>query len=253
MQQDRLVTLGISILICGAFITVLSVVLTSGFAADFLLDRQTELGAYPFTIQNLMWIVFFIGLGELFLRYRDVSGESRQIQARLLPEDDSTMLRREDLKPVYKAIQETDAERKYFLQRLIGRCVLQFQTSHSIGQTNSLFNSSMELYQHEIELSYNMLRYIVWLIPTLGFIGTVVGIALALNFAGSNATSMEGQELLEALTGKLGIAFNTTLLALMQSAVLMFLLHIAQGREEWVLNHAGQYCLDNLINRLYEK
>ena len=29
--------------------------------------------------------------------------------------------------------------------------------------------------------------------------------------------------------------------------------HIAQGREEGALNHAGQYCLDNLINRLYEK
>ena len=38
-----------------------------------------------------------------------------------------------------------------------------------------MFNSSMELYQHETELRYNLLRYLVWLIPTLGFIGTVAG------------------------------------------------------------------------------
>ena len=36
------------------------------------------------------------------------------------------------------------------------------------------------------------------------------------------------------------------------AAALVFLMHIAQGREEAVLNNSGQYCLDNLINRLYE-
>ena len=54
-------------------------------------------------------------------------------------------------------------------------------------------------------------------------------------------------------SGKLGVAFNTTLLALLQSAVLVFALHVIQSREEIALNRAGQYCLDNLINRLYEK
>lgn len=252
-MQRRLVALGVSVVFGITFVGLLSLALTGGFFADFLLDRNTELGAYPFTIQNVMWLVFFIGMGELFVRYRGAAEERRQMHVRLLPEDDSTMLRREDLGPIYKAVQESDAGRRFFLQRLIGRCVLQFQTSRSIDQTNTLFNSSMELYQHEIDLSYNMLRYVVWLIPTLGFIGTVVGIALALSFAGSGAIDYQDPELLKALTGKLGVAFNTTLLALLQSAVLMFLLHIAQGREEWVLNHVGQYCLDNLINRLYEK
>ena len=54
------------------------------------------------------------------------------------------------------------------------------------------------------------------------------------------------------MTAKLGIAFSTTLVALILSAILVFLLHIAQGKEEVALNSAGQYCLDNLINRLYE-
>ena len=55
------------------------------------------------------------------------------------------------------------------------------------------------------------------------------------------------------MTTKLGLAFNTTFLALILAAILVFLQHIAQGREEEALNSTGQYCLDNLINRLYEE
>jgi hypothetical protein len=32
---------------------------------------------------------------------------------------------------------------------------------------------------------------------------------------------------------------------------LVFIQNLVQGREENALNKAGQYCLDNLINRLY--
>ena len=47
------------------------------------------------------------------------------------------------------------------------------------------------------------------------------------------------------------MAFSTTLLALVMASILVFLQNIIQGREETALNRAGQYCLDNLINRLY--
>jgi len=113
-------------------------------------------------------------------------------------------------------------------------------------------NSTLELYQHEIELRYNMLRYLVWVIPTLGFIGTVVGIALALESAAA-ADDLGNPEAVKAVIAKLGVAFYTTLLALLQSMALVFVMHLVQGREEGALNDAGQYCLDNLINRLYEK
>ena len=87
---------------------------------------------------------------------------------------------------------------------------------------------------------------------TLGFIGTVVGIAFALADAGQ-AEEFQDQQFLRDLTKNLAVAFYTTLLALIHSTVLVFSLHIAQAKEELALNRAGQYCLDNLINRLYER
>jgi biopolymer transport protein ExbB/TolQ len=53
------------------------------------------------------------------------------------------------------------------------------------------------------------------------------------------------------VTERLGVAFATTLVALVQASILVFIQNIVQGREESALNKAGQYCLDNLINRLY--
>ena len=42
------------------------------------------------------------------------------------------------------------------------------------------------------------------------------------------------------------------MVALAQSAILVFLLQLVQEREETAVNLAGDYTLRNMINRLYE-
>ena len=49
----------------------------------------------------------------------------------------------------------------------------------------------------------------------------------------------------------LGVSFYTTLVALVDSAILVLLLQLVQAREELAVNAAGRYLLVNLINRLY--
>ena len=240
------------------FITLLSVALPAepdGLSAGgVLLDRASPL--YPLTIQNAMWLFFFAGLGDVCVRFFRGGRELWQLRRALLPEDEETMLRVKDLGAIYAQVRPTPFVDTFFLPRLVARIVLQFQSSRSVDQSHALLNSSLELFQHEIDLKYNMLRYLMWLIPTLGFIGTVVGIALALGEAGDMPNLAQADALgdwMKSLTGSLALAFNTTLLALALAAVLVFLTHLAQGREETALNRAGQYCLDNLINRLYEQ
>ena len=210
---------------------------------------------YPLTIQNLMWLLFWWGVAETVARHVQTNRDLEPVSAHLLPEDRETMLRARDLGPIYRRVNEGGFSESAFLPRLITRTILQFQSSRSVSQANSLLNSTLELCQHEVELRYNALRFLVWLLPTLGFIGTVLGISLALDSAGNvtfNDTE-KMQEMMPRLTSSLGVAFYTTLLALLQSAVLVFALHLTQAREERALNRAGQYCLDNLINRLWDK
>lgn len=220
-------------------------------AASVLIDRGRS--TYPFTVQNLMWLVFALGIGELIVRARDARAERAELRRSYLPEDETTILQAPELRRIYAAAREATRgggpSENRFLPRMIQRVVTQFQTNQSVAQANAILTSSLELALHEIDLRYSMVRYVVWAIPTLGFIGTVVGISLALAFAGS--VDLQDPNLLAELTKRLAVAFNTTLLALVMSAFLVLVQHIVQAREERALNQVGQHCLDNLINRLY--
>lgn len=241
---------------------VLSYVIPAGddsVAADLLLDRNTRIFPYPFTIQNVMWIVFCTAGGELLVRNLAGRRERAQMHLKLLPEDDDVALDRQDLEAMQQRVSTSDPRRQYMLQRLLSGVLLQFQANRSMDQVNSTINLSMDLFQHEIELRYNVVRYLVWLIPTLGFVGTVMGIAFALRTAGAlfasanlAATTM-GPDMMQTLTGDLGVAFYTTLLALLQAAVLMLAMHLTQEKEEGALNQVGQYCLRHFVGRLSEQ
>ena len=258
----RAVVLFVSILTGIGLVGILSWVFPSGdtsVGAELLVDRNTRIFPYPFTIQNVMWLAFCVAAGELVVRHLAGRREYAQMGLGLLPEDDETLLLRTDLQSIYHRVIQSDPEKRHLLQRLLAGALLQFRNSGSVDQINSMINVSLELYQHEIELRYNMLRYVTWLIPILGFAGTVLGIAFAMRtagvmFAGANLRETGiGPEMMEQLTGDLGVAFYTTLLALLQSAVLMFAIHILQEKEEGTVNQIGQYCLRNLSNRLHQE
>ena len=119
-----------------------------------------------FTIQNLMWLFFFWGVAEIVTRIVQTNRDVEPVNARLLPEDRETMLRARDLGPIYRRVNEAGYSEGAFLPRLITRTILQFQSSRSVSQANALLNSTLELCQHEVELRYNALRFLVWLLPT---------------------------------------------------------------------------------------
>jgi biopolymer transport protein ExbB/TolQ len=235
-----LIFLGIAIVI----ITILTFALPEKMA-KIALDRHSTIFLYPFTIQNVMIVLFFIGLGELFVRWQDSRQEMVYLKKGYLPEDDTTVLQARDLATHVARVKNDIKHRSGFLPKMIYRCILQFQATRSIEQANEIMNSMVDIYFHQIDMKYTLLRYIAWVIPTFGFIGTIVGIAAALK-----AVDPANLDLLE-VTATLAVAFNTTLIALLLSAVLVFFIHIIQEMEERSLNESVDYCLANLINRLY--
>ena len=254
-QDDlRIAAALVSFLAAGVVLAVLSFALDpQSVAATILLDRQSAALPYPLTVQNLMHFMFALGIGESFVRLYGARDARRQIQKALLPEESARMLTETALGELHERVKADGAGNDRHLHRLIHRIILQYQATGSVGEAQAVLDSSVEYFQHEIGLRYNMLRYLTWLLPTLGFIGTLIGISLALAAAGT-LPDLEDSVALEnwinALTSGLGVAFYTTLVALVLSAVLVFLTNIASSREERVLNDTGQYCMDNLINRL---
>ncbi len=84
----------------------------------------------------------------------------------------------------------------------------------------------LELLKSRSDLLFDSLRYVSWLLPTLGFIGTVIGISISLEIAGTPPISNDSigmRDWMSELTSSLGVAFNTTLLGLILSAIVMLL------------------------------
>jgi biopolymer transport protein ExbB/TolQ len=86
----------------------------------------------------------------------------------------------------------------------------------------------------------------VWVAPALGFIGTVRGIGLALQGA---ELAVRGET--TAVTNGLGIAFNSTLVALILSIVLMYVLHEIQLTQERLVLDTENYAEQELVSRLH--
>jgi biopolymer transport protein ExbB/TolQ len=215
-------------------------------AAALLLDRHRfSVFPYPFTIQNMTYVLCALGLATLFNRWEAARREEEFLYAELLPEDSSSVLQISELGPLRRKVANLYDGESGFLPYLIDITITQLQASRSVDQAVAILTSSLDLMTHRVDLRYQMVRYIGWLIPTVGFIGTVIGIAVALEFI--NPAKLD----LGAVTGGLAVAFYTTLVALIVSAIVMFFQHLVQKKEEAVLNEAGQYCLKNLINRVY--
>ena len=98
-----------------------------------------------------------------------------------------TILQAPELRRIHAAARAAlrASSRPHFLPRLIQRIVLQFQANRSVSEATAILTASLELFQHEIDLRYSMVRYTIWVLPTLGFVGTVLGISQALRFAGA--------------------------------------------------------------------
>jgi biopolymer transport protein ExbB/TolQ len=213
-----------------------------------LLDYDA--GYYPFTIQNIMWVFFFLGIGELIYRILQTRYTLSMLSMGFLPEKESVILTVGDTRELYRKVRKKSTLPDD-LPSMLKKLVLHFQTTGSIAQTQELFNTQMDLKYNKMDTDYSMIRYITWVIPTFGFIGTVIGISMALSFAA--ASDPKAADFLRGLTEKLGVAFYTTLVALVMSAILVFLMHMVESYEEGSLFKLEEYVLDNFINKLYNK
>ena len=101
---------------------------------------------------------------------------------------------------------------------------------------------------HKTEYLYSLSRYINWAIPILGFIGTVLGISLAAESIGGLISSPDTNfsSALGDAIAPLGIAFDTTLVALSLSVVLMLVQTLSQRWQERQLQQLEQNIRDAL-------
>ena len=156
---------------------------------------------------------------------------------RILPEDTREFARQVQALP--------EREQNMVLPRALLNALRRFSTTRNVqdvsGNTHIIFESEAERLESEL----SMIRYISWAIPSIGFIGTVRGIGEALAQADK---AVQGD--IAGVTQSLGVAFNSTFIALLISIFLMFLVYQLQLLQERLVFDSENYTNDKLIRHM---
>ena len=152
-----------------------------------------------------------------------VSGEKAILELEKLPQDISSSPLIETLKASLRRYMITD----------------------NVQNTSDAITVSVNNLALKLDSENTMIRYLIWAIPSLGFVGTVRGIGQAL----SNADKALAGDI-SGMSQSLGVAFNSTFVALLISLILMLLLHLLQKIEDNLLINIQSYSEKFLLNRI---
>ncbi len=154
-------------------------------------------------------------------------------------------------------LQQNLAKEKGLLARRCSRVIAVYITSGNRQIANEFSLEDSAFYHSASESSYTIPKILVWAIPLLGFIGTVFGISASVGgFTGflENASDIDQiKEGIGTVTQGLAIAFDTTLLALFMSVLVMLPLVMVERLESRLLLAIDIYINDKVLPRLQDK
>lgn len=142
---------------------------------------------------------------------------------------------------------KSDDLKNKILPYIMARGLERFHLTGSVPEATETMMGRLEVAAEQQESELSMLRYLVWAIPSIGFIGTVRGIGVALKRADE---ALQGD--ISGVTSALGVAFNSTLVALIISIFLMLLIHVLQSSQEGLILRLQTFCREQLIDKLYD-
>ena len=207
---------------------------------------------------QICWIRCFvaeqIGCGELAgqvanaggVERRAVAGERALLENDLFPLTEGIKILPEDARRYVKPLDALKpALRNLLLPRAVFQSLTRFETTQSVQDAASATSSICQNEGERLDSELAQIRYIAWAIPSIGFLGTVRGIGQALGQAHQAA-----QGDIAGVTQSLGVAFNSTFVALLISILIMFLMHQLQLAQERTTQETEQYCDQRLLRFL---
>ncbi len=211
------------------------------------------------TLQFITIYTFWFTAGMLFFKYRNLlrersafslefitsfTGNREMMGAQTFIGEHAVLA--ENLKPDQKDL---------LLVNRINKAIKQVKINNNPADVANVLKTVAETDSGVIDSSSILIRYMIWAIPILGFIGTILGMTQAI---GSFDTVLKGigevgfsgvQENLGLVTSGLAVAFETTFLALILSATANLFFNIIQKKEEDLLSDVEEFTTDNIINK----
>ena len=193
-------------------------------------------------IQGLTYFAFVWAWFEVKEKLRVIARERKAFKMNLIPTSEKHVFMPADINNLKFKLIEFDKKEKYILSDLLKKACTKFRASGSLSELIDIVSIQIEVSQEKSEGDQSVIRYLSWVIPSLGFIGTVIGISQSLIYANSGD--------MEKITSLLGVAFDTTLVALVLSVFLMWFVHQLQEETDRFHSDLKEFVIDNLINKI---
>jgi len=242
------------ILIHGLYVTVIRPRADAFLAAEQARvqdgsSRETRQNVYvilkDYEQETCLILMFWAG-AILAAKGVSVFRQRRQLHEDLLRLPVGLPIGPEDVESVLARLAEIPAARQeYLLPRALAAAIRRFGATRNVQDAATALTGLCELEGERMESELATIRYIAWAIPSVGFIGTVRGIGAALARANE---AVAGD--ITGVTQSLGVAFNSTFIALVISIVLMFFIHQLQLVQERLVIDTESYGDAHLISRL---
>jgi biopolymer transport protein ExbB/TolQ len=190
----------------------------------------------------MLWALAILGYKAVAQRH-----EVRALRAELLRLPEGMKILPEDTREYARQLEALpEASRDLLVPRALLAALARFGATRNLQDASTVAHGVCQSEADRLDSDLSMLRYIAWAIPAIGFIGTVRGIGDALSQAHKAVTGD-----ISGVTEGLGVAFNSTLIALLVSLLLMFVLHQLQRLQEGFILDTEDYCEEKLTQRLH--
>lgn len=199
--------------------------------------------------------LFFCAFWMLLLKVPLIRREHAAFGLQLLPETIDAKVDATDVPRILERIRRLKRQqRSSLLVTRIRRALLRLNQLGTAEKLDDLLRYRAEADENGMESSYAAPKFIIWAIPVLGFVGTVIGISNGVQAFSSliqNASDLDGlRESLKGVTYGLGQAFETTMIALCMSLVLMLIMSWLQRKEDRLLASIDDYCMEHLLHKV---
>ena len=194
----------------------------------------------------------FMVAAMIFLKGRIIKRQLSVVASNPIPHD-LDLTNDQALQDLRDSLSKKDEFAWSILLNRLDRGLALWLGSKDVARVSGWMQAESSRDQSSGDSSYALSRVLIWAIPILGFIGTVQGLGAAVagfGVLGGSADVSAIKTAIGQVTVGLGVAFDTTLLALVLTTFLMFPLTSYQRREESLFGELDNYIDDVLLARL---
>lgn len=223
-------------------------------------------------IQAATFACFFICIFGIHALSQRIQQEESAYLAKLLPETEQYVLYPEDVNRIkLEAIEAEKRTGPRMLTDLVKQATTKFRADNSSGETLSIVETVSEMQRKSLEKEFWLISTCQTLIPTLGFLGTVWGmaaailsmgqvkpVASAIATSGATAGSVPAPAVptvssndIQVLIDSMGTAFFTTIVAIVLGIIVSIMIKRLETRVEEFQTNMKRYVVENLVNRIH--